>query len=281
LITQARPINATCEGDNDNSENARPGARAVFRSQILESGAASLTEESMSTFSTSENALVETTNYGGLVDAVGGIATIVLAIIALAGVHPAMLIAITTIVFGAALLIQGGTMLSEYTHMMFPAGTAAPVEEFGGGGLSAVFLVGAAGMVLGVLALLGIEAPTLTAIAVIAFGAALVLSSNAVWHLYRMKRSSVGARAISGGEILASEMASGSAAIQCLAGLAVIVLGILAVSGVQVAILTLVGLLILGATVLLTGSTLSGAAMAFMQPTPATRRSTWSAGAAE
>jgi hypothetical protein len=236
----------------------------------------------MSTFSTSENALVEATNYGGLVDAVGGIATIALAIIALAGVHPAMLIAITTIVFGAALLIQGGTMLSEYTHMIFPAGAVAPVEEFGGGGgLSAVFLVGAAGMVLGVLALLGIEAPTLTAIAVIAFGAALVLSSNAVWHLYRMKRSSVGARAVSGGEILASEMASGSAAVQCLAGLAVIVLGILAVSGVQVAILTLVGLLILGATVLLTGSTLSGAAMAFMQPTPAARRSTWSAGAAE
>jgi hypothetical protein len=238
----------------------------------------------MSTFSTSENALVETTNYGGLVDAVGGIATIVLAIIALAGVHPAMLIAITTIVFGAALLIQGGTMLSEYTHMIFPAGAAAPAEEFGGGGgLSAVFLVGAAGMVLGVLALLGIEAPTLTAIAVIAFGAALVLSSNAVWHLYRMKRNSfqVGARVVSGGEILASEMASGSAAVQCLAGLAVIVLGILAVSGVQVAMLTLVGLLILGATVLLTGSTLSGAAMAFMQPTPTGRRSTWSAGAAE
>ncbi len=194
-----------------------------------------------------------------------------------------MLMAITTIVFGAALLIQGGTMLSEYTHMIFPAGADAPVEEFGGGGgLSAVFLVGAAGMVLGVLALLGIFAPTLTAVAVIAFGAALVLSSNAVWQLYRMKRSSfrTGGRTVSGGEILASEMASGSAAVQCLASLAAIVLGILAVTGIEAAILTLVGLLILGATVLLTGSALSGAAMAFMQPTAA-RRSTWSAGPAE
>jgi hypothetical protein len=240
----------------------------------------------MSTFSTSENALnalVETRNYGGLVDAVGGIATIVLAIIALAGVHPPMLMAITTIVFGAALLIQGGTMLSEYTHMIFPAGASAPVEEFGGGGgLSAVFLVGAAGMVLGVLALLGIDAPTLTAVALIAFGAALVLSSNAVWQLYRMKRNAFrfGTRTVSGGEILASEMASGSAGVQCLAGLAAIVLGVLAVTGVEAAILTLVGLLILGATVLLTGSTLSGAAMAFMQPTPG-RRSTWSQAPAE
>jgi hypothetical protein len=239
----------------------------------------------MSTFTTSENSLVEMTNYGGLVDAVGGIATVVLAIIGLAGVHPTMLMAITTIVFGAALLIQGGTLLSEYTHVIFPTGGATPVEEFSSGsGLSAVFLVGAAGMVLGVLGLLGIYAPTLTAVAVIAFGAGLVLSSNAVWQLHRMKQSAFrigGGRAVSGGEILASEMASGSAAVQCLAGLAAIVLGILAITGMETAVLTLAGLLILGATVLLTGSTLSGAAMAFMQPTPGRRSTTWSAGAAE
>jgi hypothetical protein len=238
----------------------------------------------MSTFTTSENSLVEMTNYGGLVDAVGGVATVVLAIIGLAGVYPTMLLAISTIVFGAALLIQGGTLLSEYTHVIFPTGAATPVEEFSSGsGLSAVFLVGAAGMVLGVLGLLGIYAPTLTAVAVIAFGAGLVLSSNAVWQLHRMKQSAFrigGGRAVSGGEILASEMASGSAAVQCLAGLAAIVLGILAVTGMETAVLTLAGLLILGATVLLTGSTLSGAAMAFMRPTPG-HRSTWSAGAAE
>ncbi len=52
-------------------------------------------------------------------------------------------------------------------------------------------------------------------------------------------------------------MAAGSAALQSLAGLAAIVLGILAVSAAYAAVLTLVGLLVLGATVLLTGSTLS------------------------
>ncbi len=238
----------------------------------------------MSTFSTSENVFQESTNYGGLVDAVGGIVTIVLAIIALSGVYATMLVAIATIVFGAALLIQGGTMLSEYTRMIFPAGAAAATEEFGGGGgLSAVFLVGAAGIVLGVLALLGIYPSALCAIAVIAFGGALVLSSNSVWHLYRMKQASHrigGARTVSGGEILASEMASGSAALQCLAGLAAIVLGILAVTGKEPAILTLIGLLVLGATVLLTGSTLSGAVMGFMEPAT-TRRSGWVSGPAE
>jgi hypothetical protein len=230
----------------------------------------------MSTITTRERSSVyDPTNYGGFVDAIGGIVTIVLAIIALSGIAPTMLVAVATIVFGAALLIQGGTMLSEYAHMMFPADTATSIEEFGGGGISTVFLVGAAGIVLGVLALLGIYPVTLTSIAVIAFGSALVLSSNSVWHLFRVRQSYYfrGPRQLMGSEILASEMASGSAGLQCLAGLGAIVLGILAVTGTNATVLTLVGLLVLGATVLLTGSTLSGAVQGLMPVTTPRRTS--------
>jgi len=224
----------------------------------------------MSTITSSEHTFQEAATYGGIVDAIGGVATIILAIIALSGINQQMLAAIAVIVFGAALLIQGGTMLTEYTKLIVPAGAVDPAENVvGGGGLSALFLVGAAGIVLGVLALIDIVPQTLTATAVIAFGGALLLSSNSVWHLYRAKhslRQVEVTRTLSGGEILAGEMASGSAALQCLAGLAAIVLGILAVTGANPNVLTLVGLLILGATVLLTGSTLSGAIMSFMEP---------------
>ena len=224
----------------------------------------------MSTIVTSENAFQEAATYGGLGDAIGGVATIVLAIIALSGVSQPMLGAVATIVFGAALLIQGGTMLSEYTKLIFPPGAIDPAEEvMGGGGLSALFLVGSAGIVLGVLALLNIDPQTLVTVAVIAFGGAMVLSSNSVWHLYRAKQAlhRLGTtRMHSGGDILAGEIGSGSAVLQCLAGLAAIVLGILAVTGTNPMVLTLVGLLVLGATVLLTGSTLSGAVMGFMEP---------------
>jgi hypothetical protein len=233
----------------------------------------------MSTIATREQSSVyDSTNYGGFVDAIGGIVTIVLAIIALSGIAATMLVAVATIVFGAALLIQGGTMLSEYTHTIFPAGAAAPAEEFGGGGNSTVFLVGAAGIVLGVLALLGLYPVMLTSIAVIAFGSALVLSSSAVWHLFRIRQSqyrSARQPAMMGSEILAGEMASGSAGLQCLAGLGAIVLGILAVTGTNPTILTLVGLLVLGSTVLLTGSTLSGAVQGFMPMTTTRRTSSW------
>jgi hypothetical protein len=75
-------------------------------------------------------------------------------------------------------------------------------------------------------------------------------------------------------------MASGSAAVQCLADVATIVLGILAVTGMNAAILTLAALIVLGATILLSGSTLSATVMGFMQP--ATRSSSfWSTGPAE
>lgn len=214
-----------------------------------------------------ENAIV----YGGLVDAIGGVATIVLAVCGLAGVNPPLMVAIATIIFGAALLIQGGTMLSEYAQIIFPPGAAtSSIDQFGGGSLSAVFLVGAAGIVLGVLALLGINSAVLTPVAAIAFGTALVLSSNAVWHLYVLKHAAVKAELqtqLAGSEILASEMASGSAGIQALAGLSAIVLGVLAVAGASNdLVLNLVALLALGSTLVLTGSTLSTTVLSFMRP---------------
>jgi hypothetical protein len=176
--------------------------------------------------------------------------------------------AIATIVFGAALLIQGGTMLSEYSHIIFPTeATSASMEHFGGGSLSAVFLVGAAGIILGVLALLGIAPGALTAIAVIAFGSALVLSSNSVRNLYLLKApASKMAGPQIASEFVAGEMTASSAGVQTLAGLTAIILGILAVAGHNPAILTLVALLVLGATVVLTGSTLSALVLGFMRP---------------
>ncbi len=211
--------------------------------------------------------------YGGLIDAIGGVATIVLVICGLVGIAPPMMVAIATIVFGVALLIQGGAMLSEYMQVVFPGGVrTASTEQMGGNSLALVFLVGAAGIVLGVLSLLGISAAILTPVAAIAYGTALLLSSNAVWRLYVLRRASaqmetaIGQSQHVGAEMLASEMASGSAGIQALAGLAAIVLGILALAGSPNDLtLNLVALLALGSTIVLTGSTISATVLSFMR----------------
>ncbi len=217
-----------------------------------------------------ENIFGETAAYCGFIDAAGGIATIVLAIVGLTGAATGSMVAIATIVFGAALLIQGGTTLSEYASIIFPAGaTEATAGQFGGGSLSAVFLAGAAGIVLGILALLGVDAPVLTSAAIIAFGVAFVLSSNSIGRLHQLKHTSltsVGGSPVSGAEILANEMAFGSATMQALAGLAAVVLGIIALAGGRSEVLSLVALLALGGALILTGSTLSATVLGFMRP---------------
>jgi hypothetical protein len=54
-------------------------------------------------------------------------AGIVLAIVALAGVNPGILVPVAVIVFGAALLVQGGTILSEHAP---PGWAHEPVRGF-------------------------------------------------------------------------------------------------------------------------------------------------------
>jgi hypothetical protein len=214
-------------------------------------------------------------NYGWFADAIGGTAAAVLAILGLAGVDSEMMVAIATIIFGAALLIEGGTMLTEYASMIFPAGaTEAVTHQFSGGSLSAVLAAGVAGTVLGILALVGIRPAGLTAIAAIVFGCALVFSSNAIWHLHRLRHAEKPAREWrSGSEILAAEMAYGSTGMQALAGLAAIVLGILALIVSSSGVLTLTALLVVGAMLVLTGSAASEAVLSLMRPDSEAARS--------
>jgi hypothetical protein len=215
----------------------------------------------------------ETAAYGGLIDALGGIATVVLAIIGLTAFDPLGMAAIGTIVFGAALLVQGGTILSGYARKLLPSDSLSEPNILHSEGLSALLLGGAAGIVLGVLALLGIASVQLTAIAIIAFASALLLSSSSVRQLYLFESQTMqGMPVRSINELLAGQMASGSAGVQLLAGLATLVLGILSVAGHQPLLLTLAALLVLGVTVLLTGGTLSGMLMSFTRPRRASPR---------
>ncbi len=206
--------------------------------------------------------------FGGLMDAVGGIAAAVIAIVGLTGFRPEQLTAIAVIVFGAAMLIQAGTLLSEY-EIVLKALSMSPLStstEIGAdGGMSIMFLGGIAGMVLGILALVGIAAAALTAVAIIVFGAALVLSSSSVRRLFVLQTPARRSAARTTTEMLAGEMASGSAGVQLAAGLTTVVLGILSAAGQRSQTLMLTALIVLGVTFLMTGSTLSGIVMGFMR----------------
>src|SRR5262245_11772038 len=115
--------------------------------------------------------------------AIGGVAVVVLAILGLAGVGPLYMISIATIVLGVAFLSEGGGIAARHARVLSGSvGGHTAVTEFGGG-MTAEFIGGAAGIILGILALIGVVTTVLTAAAAIVFGATLLLSSGVPSHV--------------------------------------------------------------------------------------------------
>lgn len=191
---------------------------------------------------------------GSITEALCGAATVVLAIIALAGTLPGYLASIATIVFGVALIAQGGAIASRYRHLLRET---APYEwdtrtELGGG-MGAELFGGICGIVLGILGLIGLGTAVLLPIAVIVFGGAILLGSGATADLSTLGLGVQHERFAH----IARQASMASAGTQALVGIGAIVLGILALVGLDTVTLTLVGLLVLGGSVLLSGTAVS------------------------
>jgi hypothetical protein len=191
---------------------------------------------------------------GSVFEALCGAATLVLAIIGLAGTMTGYIPAVATIVFGVALIAHGGAIAARYRQLVRET---APYEldtrtELGGG-MGAELVGGAAGIVLGILALLGVAAAVLIPIAVIVFGAAVLLGSGATADLSTLSAHVTNLRFADTAR-QATLAASGT---QALVGIGAIVLGILALIGFDPLVLTLVALLALGGSILLSGGALS------------------------
>ncbi len=176
----------------------------------------------------------------GLMDAAGGVATVVLAICGLTGIHPPILASVAVVVLGAELIARGAMIASALS-----TASTMDIETIGdsSGGVAALFLAGLGGVTLGVLALLGLAQTVLTAVAAIGFGVALILGSGGT--VLRSESSS------------ASESSPVTGGAPVIAGLASIVLGILALvqmgkSGASLSLI-LVALLVLGAAVVISG----------------------------
>lgn len=191
---------------------------------------------------------------GSITEALCGAATVVLAIIGLAGMLPGYVASVATIVFGAALIAQGGAIAARLRHVLHETGSyEATARTELGGGMGAELIGGAAGIVLGVLGLIGIGTAVLIPIAVIVFGGSLLLGSSASFDLSTFNAPHEDLRFAHAAR-QASVAASG---MQALVGIGAIVLGILALVGFEPVLLTLVALLVLGAAVLMTGTAVS------------------------
>lgn len=188
---------------------------------------------------------------GGLMtERIGAVAAIILAILGLAGILSRDLAAIATIVIGAIMLADGGLARQARRRL---AGTGSmPVAELSNSGVTAEFFGGFAGIVLGILAMFQPAPQTLLAVAVLVFGAALLLGGGLAAPLTWLIQSQNDPYAPEAQTPAFAAPSSG----HTLVGLAALVLGILAVVGLAPLTLVLVGLLALGASGLFAGSAL-------------------------
>jgi hypothetical protein len=207
-----------------------------------------------------QKAILEVETAGSAIEAAAGIAVIVLAIIGLARHDTGFMTSITGIVLGAALLTQGGTIAAELSKLLTMIGGGAMEAVELGGGMTVELLAGGGAIVLGILGLLGFAPEILLPAAVIGVGASLVLSASGLQRLNTIKVQAAGIPEIA--QKVAQAWVAAAVAAQVLAGGAAVVLGILALTmGAHAAVLTLVALLILGVSVALSSTALTGRLM--------------------
>jgi hypothetical protein len=182
-------------------------------------------------------------------EALAGAAALVLAIIGLAGMASMYMMTIGVIALGVAFLFDGAVALTRAWN-----GAGAGTETMAAGAadnqLSAEVLGGAAGVVLGVLALIGIVPQILCSCAILVFGACMLVAtggegSTRRWHTApgdEMKMVQADA-----------ESTFSESGTRPLVALAAIVLGLLAIVNIASTLLTLIGVLVLGASFVING----------------------------
>ena len=191
---------------------------------------------------------------GSAMEGLIGAGVAALAIIGLANIFPFWMAAIATIAMGAALLFEGGAISSRMSSLMESDRQGHfDVSEIGGG-MTAGFIAGLAGITLGILALLGVFPTTLLAISVIVFGGALVIGSSTASKLNYLAAERYGTE---NAKVIAREALGAAAQVQLLAGIGIVVLGILALVDEPQFTFILVGLLAAGSAALISGSAIS------------------------
>jgi len=194
---------------------------------------------------------------GLLTEGAAGIAVIVLAIIALAGVSPEALTSIAAIVIGVGLMVQAFNSAAEHSKMVTAnAGTSTHAVEFGGD-VMVDCMCGLTGIVLGILALVGMNAAHLLPPALIVFGGALLVSGAMAVRPRTLSASGPGSEAT----VIRYQGSPAAGGMEILIGLAAVVLGILALLMTGAWVLVLVGFIAVGAAMLLVSATFSGAVM--------------------
>jgi hypothetical protein len=211
----------------------------------------------MAVYAESRGRASEVEPIGLLTEGAAGIAVIVLAVVALAGVSAVALASIAAIVIGVGLTVQAFNSAAEEARVMAPSTGVSAQDATLGGEVMVDCMCGLTGIVLGILALVGIAAAHLLPAALIVFGGCLLLGGMMSMRPRTLRVTSAGADT----QIVSYQGSAAAGGIEILIGLAAIVLGILSVIMAPSGVLVLVGFLAIGAALLMVSATFSGAVL--------------------
>ncbi|MDA8087264.1 MAG: hypothetical protein M0Z75_11245 [Nitrospiraceae bacterium] len=180
---------------------------------------------------------------GVLAEGFVSIGAVILSIIGLANRFPQIMLPISTIAIGSALLFEGGTITARFSSLFSLARVPIDIRQFGLG-MTTEFVSGIAGIVLGVMALIGVQPLVLIPAAAIVFGASLILGAGSTARmnaiLTQMTEQREAIREVMREAVLAA------AGMQILVGIGAIALGVVALTGINPMALSLVAMLSLG-----------------------------------
>jgi hypothetical protein len=185
-------------------------------------------------------------------EAVAGSAAIILAILGLIEVVPFYMLTIAVICTGGAMFLEGSAIASQIRQIDAHLIETAKSDVLLGGGMAFEVLGGITGIVLDILAILGIATDPLVSVAVLVMGSALILGAGATERLARGRAHLPSYHYAKAHWI--QDSVFGSAGLQVLAGLAAVTLGIIALSGVVPMILDLVALLCISGSIVMAGA---------------------------
>lgn len=212
----------------------------------------------MAYYTESKGRANEVEPFGLLTEGAAGIAVIVLAVVALAGISVGILASIAAIVIGIGLTVQAFNSAADEARIMSPSTGVSAQDATLGGEVMVDCACGFAGIVLGILALVGVHTASLLPPALIVFGGALLLSGA----MSMRPRTLMVTRAGTETQVVSYQGSAAAGGLEILAGLAAIVLGILSVIMATASpVLMLVGFLVVGAALLMVSASFVGATL--------------------
>jgi hypothetical protein len=201
-------------------------------------------------------------------EGVFGIIAIVLGIIGLAdgGAHPDVALyvdAIAGIALGISLVAVGAALAASYGRVI----SRVEGADASGGSMAGTSMdgfLGAAVVILGILALLRIVPWVLIPVQVLLIGAGMIFNGAASVRLANLEAEFTEPR-LAVRRVL-EEVVFATASVRMVSGVAVMILGILSVVGTEQTILTLVAMLVAGTALLLNSTSLSSRMLGVLVP---------------